>query len=256
MHLTLAKFVTPLRLQTHSHQRWAVLGPEAEAFKANLYPAKIEHDSMEQLTVGLPELDGLLLAGALSTVGAAPAWLQQLAKPLKVGATLVVLDWQADGPLDVGPELDRRFKRGRLYRLLREAGFGFIETLESQPVYYLVRAVKRPPDPLPHAGEFVVVADLAELPKNGMKRVELFGHKIIVANTGKEIVAFAQTCPHAGSPLDKGKLRGRNIICPLHFYIWDVCTGEPVEPEGEDTLPRYPVRVDPERGQVLIALTP
>jgi toluene monooxygenase system ferredoxin subunit len=88
-----------------------------------------------------------------------------------------------------------------------------------------------------------------------MKQVELFGQQIIVANTGQEIVAFAATCPHGTSPLLRGRIRGRQIICALHFYMWNVCTGDPVEPDDEDTLPTYPVKVDVERGLVRVALT-
>jgi nitrite reductase/ring-hydroxylating ferredoxin subunit len=122
-------------------------------------------------------------------------------------------------------------------------------------VYYILQAVKEAPAPPSHPGEFVTVATLAELPKNSMKPVELFGHLIIVANTGREIVAFAQTCPHAGTSLGRGKLRGQTIICPLHYYMWNVCTGEPIEPADEDMLPLYPVRVDAHNGTIQVALS-
>jgi nitrite reductase/ring-hydroxylating ferredoxin subunit len=100
----------------------------------------------------------------------------------------------------------------------------------------------------------VTVASLAELPKNAMKVVDVFGQTIIVANTGREIVAIARACPHENSPLDKGLLRGRNIVCPLHAYIWNVHTGEPVEPADEDTLRRYPVKIDQDEGQIFVAV--
>ena len=88
-----------------------------------------------------------------------------------------------------------------------------------------------------------------------MKLVEVFGNRLVIANTGQEIVAFAQKCPHGNGPFDKGILRGRNVVCPLHGYIWNVCSGKPVMPEDEDTLPRYVTRLDRESGQVLVALT-
>jgi toluene monooxygenase system ferredoxin subunit len=194
------------------------------------------------------------LAGALSAEVNVVTWLQQTVEPLKKGAILVVVEWQSDGPLDVGPELERRFKRGKLCRLLRGLGFGIVRIVQSHPLYYIIGAVKAPPTLQPHAGEFVTVATLDELPKNGMKQVELFGQQIIVANTGREIVAFAATCPHSSSPLHKGKLRGRQIICALHFYTWNVCTGEPIQPDDEDILPTYSVKVDVERGRVQVAL--
>lgn len=245
--MNLAQIVTNLNIQTQPGQCWAVLGPEAEAFGVKLHPAQL----FDQLD---PDLDGLLLARVLSSQVEAASWLEQVVTSLKDEAVLVVIDWQYEGPPNYGPDLEWRFKRGKLCRLLRESGFGLVETLDSQPVYYVVRAVKGPLSPRPHAGEFVVVAELGELSKNAMKRVELFGHKIIVANTGKEIVAFARACPHDNAPLDKGILRGRNIVCPSHAYIWNVHTGAPVEPADEDILPRYPVKVDADRGQILVAL--
>lgn len=251
--MNLSELVTTLPIQTQSDQHWSVLGPEAEAFAAKL---NLRQDNILPSAEAIkPGCNHLLLAGALSVAAQADTWLKRISETLGEGATLVIIDWQGDGPLDQGPDLERRFKRGKLYRLLREAGFGRIETLVNHPVYYIVWALKEPPASLPHAGEFITVATLEELPKNAMKQVELWGHQIIVANTGREIVAFAQACPHAGSALIKGKLRGRQLICPLHFYMWNVCTGEPVEPADEDILPIYPVKVDTERGLVQVALT-
>lgn len=247
--MDLAQLTTALDIEVQPGQHWAVLGPEAGAFRLKLWPAQI-YNCLE------PELDGLLLAGALSATSETTTWLEQIIKAISAGTVLVVIDWQADGPLEYGPDLARRFKRGKLCRLLRESGFGLVETLANHSVYYVVQAVKGPPAPLPHAGEFVAVAKRAELPKNAMKKVQVFGHNIIVANTGKEIVAIGQACPHADSPLEQGILRGRHIVCPLHAYTWNVHTGEPVEPADEDTLRLYQVKVDPERDQILVALTP
>jgi nitrite reductase/ring-hydroxylating ferredoxin subunit len=120
-------------------------------------------------------------------------------------------------------------------------------------MYYIVRAVKGSVSSEPLTETLVAVARAEELPKNAMKVVNVFGHVIIVANTGREIVAFDRGCPHENSPLDKGLLRGRNIVCPLHAYIWNVHTGEPVEPADEDTLRRYPVKIDQE-GQIFVAV--
>lgn len=279
MSINLSQLVPTLNLHPQPSERWAILGPEANAFRLKLNgsssedldpsnPIKTETGGQQSMTgiftadsasawgnpSLLARLDGLILAGALSAETEVTAWLKQLTASLSEGATLVAIDWQGDGPLDVGPDLAVRFKRGQLFRQLRQEGFGLIELLVNHPIYYIIRAMKKPPAPVPHAGEFVAVAELAELPKNGMKQVELFGYKLVVANTGKEIVAFAQTCPHAGSSLAKGMLRGCHIICPLHFYIWNVCTGEPVEPADEDILSLYPVKIDHELGQVLVAL--
>lgn len=249
--MNLSDLIPTLPIQPQPGQRWAVFGPEAGAFGAKFHLAAEPADSIDPA-----ELDGLLLAGALSAAEEATPWLKQTLASLSEGTALVVAEWQGDGPLDLGPDLERRFKRGRLARLLREGGFSRIELLVNAPCCYVLRAVKAPLPPPPHAGEFVTVASLDELPKNRMKRVELFGQPLIVANTGREIVAFAPVCPHAGTSLLKGTLKGRYIVCPLHFYMWNVCTGEPLEPADEDILPGYPVRVDAENGLIQVALAP
>jgi nitrite reductase/ring-hydroxylating ferredoxin subunit len=236
-----------------------VSGAEAAAFERKLNAQPIV------VNTGAPfpskatgDLDGLLLAGALSTGPPAEteAWLIEIAGSLPDMATIIAIDWQADGPPSPGPDLALRFKKGRLCRLLREAGFGLIETLAHHPFYYMVRAVKKIPALPPYANQFVDVAGLEELPRNSMKKVELYGHPVVIANTGQEIVAFAGTCPHADSALDQGLLRRRNVVCPLHSYIWDVYSGEPVEPADEDTLQRYTVRIDSDHNRILVALSP
>jgi nitrite reductase/ring-hydroxylating ferredoxin subunit len=252
--MRLSQLVTQFEIAIQPGQRWLVLGPEAAVFAGRLPAARAKPVFYQsQVTLASePAYDGLLLAGALSAGPDTLAWLEPLLATVELGTSLVVIDWQADGLLDYGPELEYRFKRGKLCRTLRAAGFDQIQVMVDHPLYYAVRAIKAAPRPEPHAGEFVAVATVAELPRNAMKEVELFGQRVVVANTGGEIVAFARACPHAGQPLHRGKLRGRKVICPKHGYIWNVCTGEPIEPADEDILPRYPVRV--EEGQIWVAL--
>jgi nitrite reductase/ring-hydroxylating ferredoxin subunit len=248
--LNLADLIEFIPIEIKAGARWSAVGPEAVALQA-----KIKAQEVDWLSFGeeiVPSLDGLFLAGALSERAEAQTWLEGLITLMGEGAALLVVEWQDDGLLTYGPDLSLRFKKGRLRRFLREHGFGRVETIEQQPLHYVVSAVKGPTPAEP--GGWVEVASLNELPKNAMKPVEVFGQKVVVANTGKEIVAFAAVCPHAAGPLPEGRLRGRNIVCPLHTYIWNVRTGEPVEPAQEDTLRRYSVRVDPERGQVWVAL--
>lgn len=250
--MKLSQLVTNLNIAINPNEQWAITGPEAGAFAVKLTQGRNGLSPFNRQLAS--SLDGLILAGALSDIEAAETWLADLAAELPANITLIIVDWQADGPLDIGPDLNRRVKQGRARRLLREAGFGLIDELASQPMYYIIHAQKAPAPLDPQAGHYIAVAHVDELPKNVMKTTELFGHKIIVANTGREIVAFSAVCPHAAGPVDKGLLRGRNVVCPTHGYIWNVCTGEPVQPDDEDTLRRYPVKVDADSGQVLVAL--
>jgi 3-phenylpropionate/trans-cinnamate dioxygenase ferredoxin subunit len=253
MMMSLAQIVPTLPVFTQTQDYWSVVGPEQQEFEFKLHVAGV---AVEQITPVGQAANNRLLAGALSAREDAAAWLKQLAESLLGQAELLVVDWQADGPLEVGPELARRLKRGHVCRILREAGYTEVTVLQNQPLYYLIRAVKQAAAPATDPAEFVTVATLAELPKNGMKLVQVFGQAMIVANTGREIVAFARLCPHAGSGLEQGKLKGRHIFCPAHFYMWNVCTGEPVEPADEDILPTFPVKVDEANGLVQVALEP
>ena len=252
--MNLTELVTNLKIDIQAGERWAVIGPEVWTAASLLGPVATILDQADGNDVS--ELSGLLLFGALSCQADALDYLNRLGGDMNLGSMLVIVDWQADGPLTHGPPLEQRVKKGRVRRHLRETGFGVVETLDEHPLFYVVKGIKGPVRPDRHADQYIDVASLSDLPRNAMKKVELFGHRIVVANTGKEIVAFSQICPHANGLFDKGLLRGRSVVCPVHSYIWNVCTGEPVEPADEDTLRRYSVKIDANRNRVLVALAP
>jgi len=57
-------------------------------------------------------------------------------------------------------------------------------------------------------------------------------------------VAFENRCPHAQGPVGEGKLHGNSIVCPWHFFRFDLATGKPVGMESSVmTLRRFPVTV-------------
>lgn len=253
--IKLSELITSLATQPVPQGSWSIGGVDVEAFEQHLRAASQTQLQLQPYNqANIAHLDGLMLVEALSTHENPIELLQQITKQLKLSSTLIIIDWQADGTLAYGPDFDVRFKKGRLRRLLREWGFGHVETLENHPVYYIIRAVKGPPLVVDQADEFVEVAHLVELPRNSLKKAEIFGHKIVIANTGREIVAFAQACPHADGPLDIGLLRRHNIACPLHGYIWNVSTGEPVFPDDEDCLRRYKVKIDQEQQKIMVSL--
>jgi len=52
--------------------------------------------------------------------------------------------------------------------------------------------------------------------------------------------AIDAVCPHKGSPLADGLADERVVVCPLHSYTFDLCTGS--EAGGSDmSVRRYPV---------------
>jgi nitrite reductase/ring-hydroxylating ferredoxin subunit len=56
-------------------------------------------------------------------------------------------------------------------------------------------------------------------------------------------VAFEPRCPHALGPLAEGKRRGDVIVCPWHFFPFDLKTGKLPGTTSILELRRYPVTV-------------
>jgi nitrite reductase/ring-hydroxylating ferredoxin subunit len=60
---------------------------------------------------------------------------------------------------------------------------------------------------------------------------------------GSGYVAFEPRCPHARGPLAEGKRNGDVVICPWHFFRFDLKTGKPPGTTSILALRRYPVTV-------------
>jgi nitrite reductase/ring-hydroxylating ferredoxin subunit/uncharacterized membrane protein len=65
-------------------------------------------------------------------------------------------------------------------------------------------------------GEFVTVGKPADFPENSMRRVQADGMPVLVVRLGGRLWAIANTCSHAGGPLDEGTLEGEVVTCPWH----------------------------------------
>ena len=85
------------------------------------------------------------------------------------------------------------------------------------------------------------------------KRIAGVGEVAVVRLAeGDAIVAFEPRCPHARGPLAEAKLHGSVIVCPWHYFPFDLRTGKVPKGESILALRRYPVTV--EDGQVLLDL--
>lgn len=76
------------------------------------------------------------------------------------------------------------------------------------------------------------------------KRIAGIG-EIAVArlSNGGGYVAFEPRCPHARGPLAEAKRSGDVVICPWHFFRFDLKTGKPPGTTSILELRRYPVTV-------------
>jgi len=72
------------------------------------------------------------------------------------------------------------------------------------------------------------------------------GQQVAVARlTGSEpaFAVFENLCPHAQGPLGQGRVRNNAIICPWHFFRFDLTTGKAVGTESIMQVRCFPVSV-------------
>jgi nitrite reductase/ring-hydroxylating ferredoxin subunit len=79
--------------------------------------------------------------------------------------------------------------------------------------------------------------------------------EIAVFNVDGELCAVDGACPHRGGPLADGIVRNGVVTCPLHWFRFDLRTGEHVG-DRELRLARFPVRVVDGTVEVLLPPTP
>jgi len=85
------------------------------------------------------------------------------------------------------------------------------------------------------------VLPLEALSGDGGHYVELEGRGLAVFRDGDQVRVFDNACPHAGGALAGGYIEGKQVVCPWHFWCFDVEDG--CFPEN----PRFRARVYPAR---------
>ena len=93
-------------------------------------------------------------------------------------------------------------------------------------------------------GEFVRVADAAEIGEEGLAAFEVGGERIAVANVEGAFHAFGNTCTHRQCFLALGELEGTVVTCPCHGSQFDVTTGEVLRGPALEPVRSYATRVD------------
>jgi len=91
---------------------------------------------------------------------------------------------------------------------------------------------------------FVKVADLGELSPGEMKYVEVGDDQVLLANVEGAIYACDNVCTHAFAPLAEGDLQGEQVECPLHGSVFNVTTGEVIDPPADESLRVFHMRIE------------
>jgi nitrite reductase/ring-hydroxylating ferredoxin subunit len=99
-----------------------------------------------------------------------------------------------------------------------------------------------------------VAAGRAEdFPAGTVRLLLAAGRRLAVGNAGGELFALDDTCLHRGGSLAGGHLDGTALICPQHWWRYDVRSGARLG-QPQLRLPRYPVRVVD--GEVRVTVPP
>jgi nitrite reductase/ring-hydroxylating ferredoxin subunit len=70
--------------------------------------------------------------------------------------------------------------------------------------------------------------------KEGYRRTfRVGGHDLLLIHNDGETLLLDNICPHAGYPLEAGKIIEGKLRCPMHGYLFDIHTGDcTFHPEG------------------------
>jgi nitrite reductase/ring-hydroxylating ferredoxin subunit len=65
----------------------------------------------------------------------------------------------------------------------------------------------------------------SELAPGAHSKLRLGEHSILLANLEGQFYAIRDTCVHRGGSLAAGVIEGQTVICPLHYWGFDLKSG-------------------------------
>lgn len=98
----------------------------------------------------------------------------------------------------------------------------------------------------------VKVAKVNDVSVGTGKVVQAGGKTLALFNLGGTFYALDNRCTHVGGPLGEGAIEGNQVTCPWHGSVFNITTGEVVEPPARRPVATFPVRV--ERDEVLVEI--
>lgn len=95
-------------------------------------------------------------------------------------------------------------------------------------------------------GNLIKVAEVSDIPDNGVKKVSVEGMDIAIFNLEGVFYAISDTCTHEQASLSEGEIDGDNIICARHGATFNIKTGEVVALPAIIPASTYRVKVEGE----------
>lgn len=93
-------------------------------------------------------------------------------------------------------------------------------------------------------GEWIRVADVADVGPGEALRVDVGDEPIAIWNVEGALYATSDTCTHEEASLSEGDLWGTVVECPLHGAQFDVRTGAVMSLPAIFPISTYPVKVE------------
>ena len=101
------------------------------------------------------------------------------------------------------------------------------------------------------AGEWVAVAAIADIPPGAAVTAPAGGAEVAVFNVNGDLLAVEARCLHKGGDLAAGHVSDGVVTCPLHWWRYDLRTGERLG-APDLRLACYPVRLADDHVEVLV----
>lgn len=71
-----------------------------------------------------------------------------------------------------------------------------------------------------------IICKLSDIADNSLHKFTVNGKDILIGMRNGKLFACDNACPHRGASLHKGHYSGDNLVCYLHGYEYDVCSGK------------------------------
>ena len=73
---------------------------------------------------------------------------------------------------------------------------------------------------------WIKIAQTIDIPENKGKEVEVNGNRVAIFHANGRFYALEALCRHQDGSLAPGKIKGEVVECPLHFWHYNIRTGE------------------------------
>lgn len=92
--------------------------------------------------------------------------------------------------------------------------------------------------------DFIKVAKVSDIAPGTVKKIDVNGEQIAVANLNGQFFAINDLCTHKQCSLSGGSIDGQNIVCPCHGGQFDLKTGEAKTPPATTNTKTYEIKVE------------